>query len=83
MCIRDSFSGLQRDQVTQLSIPAHFIDKLEVRQGDDLLFTMSAGISVSEDPVMRFGYTPNGQPISVHVEDTEGQVWTQTFDAAG
>lgn len=78
-----NFSGLQRDQVTLLNIPAHFIDKLEVRQGDELLFTMAAGISVSEDPVFRFGYTPNGQPISVHVEDTEGQVWDQTFDAAG
>ncbi|TRW98745.1 quinoprotein dehydrogenase-associated SoxYZ-like carrier [Paracoccus sp. M683] len=78
-----NFSGLQRDQVTLLNIPAHFIDRLEVRQGEDLLFTMSAGISVSEDPVFRFGYTPNGQPITVHVEDTEGQVWDQTFDAAG
>ncbi|MCP6082997.1 thiosulfate oxidation carrier complex protein SoxZ, partial [Klebsiella pneumoniae] len=31
-----NFSGLQRDQVTLLNIPAHFIDRLEVRQGDDL-----------------------------------------------
>ena len=78
-----NFSGLQRDQVTLLNIPAHFIDKLEVRQGDDLLFTMQAGISVSEDPVFRFAYNPNGQPISVHVEDTDGLVWDQTFEAAG
>lgn len=78
-----NFSGLQRDQVTLLNIPAHFIDKLEVRQGDDLLFTMQAGISVSEDPVFRFAYRPNGQPITVHVEDTDGLVWDQTFQAAG
>lgn len=77
------FSGLQRDQVTLMNIPAHFIDRLEVRQGDDVLFTMQAGISVSEDPVFRFAYEPNGQPISVHAEDTEGNVWDQTFDAAG
>lgn len=77
------FSGLQRDQVTLMNIPAHFIDRLEVRQGDELLFTMQAGISVSEDPVFRFAYTSNGQPISVHAEDTEGNVWDQTFDAAG
>lgn len=78
-----NFSGLQRDQVTLLNIPAHFIDTLEVRQGDDLLFTMSAGISVSEDPVFRFAYQPNGQPITVHVEDTDGFVWDQSFDGAG
>ena len=78
-----NFSGLQRDQVTLLTIPAHFIDTLEVRQGEDLLFTMSAGISISEDPVFRFAYEPNGQPISVHAEDTDGNSWDQTFDAAG
>jgi sulfur-oxidizing protein SoxY len=74
-----NFSGLQRDQVTLLNIPAHFIDRLEVRQGDELLFTMSAGISVSEDPVFRFAYDANGQPIRVHVEDTEGNVWDESF----
>jgi len=74
-----NFSGLQRDQVTLLGIPAHFIDRLVVRQGDEALFTMSAGISISEDPVFRFRYQPNGQPVTVDVEDTEGMTWTQTF----
>ncbi len=77
------FSGLQRDQVTLLNIPANFIDRLEVRQGDDLLFTMQAGISVSEDPVFRFAYRPNGQPITVHATDVDGRSWTRTFAAAG
>lgn len=76
-----NFSGLQRDQLTLLTIPAHFIDRLEVRQGDDLLFTLKAGISISEDPVFRFVYDPNGQPIHVHAEDTDGNVWDQTFEA--
>ena len=77
------FSGLQRDQVTLLNIPAMFIDRLEVRQGDELLFSMTAGISVSEDPVFRFAYRPNGQPVTVHAEDVEGHSWTRTFEAAG
>lgn len=77
-----NFSGLQRDQLTLLSIPAHFIDRLEVRQGEDLLFTMEAGISISEDPVFRFRYAPNGQPIEVRVEDTNGNRWAETFPAA-
>nr|WP_307536865.1 quinoprotein dehydrogenase-associated SoxYZ-like carrier [Paracoccus sp. PAMC 22219] len=74
-----NFSGLQRDQVTLLNIPAHFIDRLDVRQGDALLFSMSAGISVSEDPVFRFRYQPDGQPIHVRVEDTDGNIWTESF----
>ncbi|MDP5308737.1 quinoprotein dehydrogenase-associated SoxYZ-like carrier [Paracoccus spongiarum] len=77
------FSGLQRDQVTLLNIPANFIDRLEVRQGDEVLFTMQAGISVSEDPVFRFAYKPNGQPIRVHAEDLDGNSWDETFEAAG
>ena len=76
-----NFSGLQRDQLTLLNIPAHFIDRLEVRQGEDLLFTLHAGISISEDPVFRFAYDPNGQPIHVHAEDTDGNTWDQTFEA--
>ncbi|MGN7867457.1 quinoprotein dehydrogenase-associated SoxYZ-like carrier [Paracoccus sp. 22332] len=76
-----NFSGLQRDQVTLLNIPAHFIDRLEVRQGDDLLFSLAAGISISEDPVFRFAYAPNGQPIHVHAEDTDGNTWDHSFDA--
>lgn len=74
-----NFSGLQRDQVTLLNIPAHFIDRLEVRQGDEMLFSLEAGISISEDPVFRFAYDPNGQPIHVRAEDTEGNRWDQTF----
>ncbi|EYD74112.1 hypothetical protein Rumeso_04311 [Rubellimicrobium mesophilum DSM 19309] len=74
------FSGLQRDQVTQLWIPAHFIDRLEVRQGDEMLFTMTGGISISENPVFRFRYTDNGAPgFQVRAVDTEGNVFEQTL----
>ncbi|WP_095590834.1 quinoprotein dehydrogenase-associated SoxYZ-like carrier [Actibacterium ureilyticum] len=75
-----NYSGLQRDQITQLFINAHFIDELEVRQGDDLLFTMTGGISVSENPVFRFSYTDNGAPaLTVRARDTEGNVFERTL----
>jgi len=68
-----NYSGLQRDQVTQLFIPAHFIDHMEVWQGEELLFTMDGGISVSENPVFRFSYTDNGATtLTVKATDTEG-----------
>ena len=51
-------SGLQRDQVTLLYIPAHFVDELSVWQGDALLFSMVGGISISEDPNFRFDFIP-------------------------
>ncbi|MFK7880724.1 quinoprotein dehydrogenase-associated SoxYZ-like carrier [Roseobacter sp.] len=68
-----NYSGLQRDQVTQLFIPAHFIDHLEVWQGDELLFTMDGGISISENPVFRFAYNDNGTTsLTVKATDTDG-----------
>lgn len=73
-----NYSGLQRDQITQLFVPAHFIDTLEVRQGDEVLFTMEGGISISENPVFRFVYTDNGEPeITVRATDTEGNVFEE------
>lgn len=71
-----NYSGLQRDQVTQLFIPAHFIDHMEVWQGDELLFTMDGGISVSENPVFRFSYADNGTTsLRVKATDTEGNAF--------
>ncbi|GFE52270.1 quinoprotein dehydrogenase-associated SoxYZ-like carrier [Roseobacter cerasinus] len=68
-----NYSGLQRDQITQLFIPAHFIDHLEVWQGSELLFTMDGGISISENPVFRFAYNDNGATaLTVKATDTEG-----------
>lgn len=74
-----NFSGLQRDQVTLLNIPAEFIQTLQVRQGQDELFTMDAGISISEDPVFRFAYTDRDTPVTVHAQDTDGRVWDTAF----
>ena len=71
-----NYSGLQRDQISQLFIPAHFIDTIEVRQGDELLFTMTGGISISENPSFRFFYNDNGAAsISVRATDTDGNVF--------
>jgi sulfur-oxidizing protein SoxY len=66
-------SGLQMDQVTGLYTPAHFVDKIEVRTGKNLVFTMTGGISISENPHFRFTYQGNPSDVmSVHAEDSEG-----------
>ena len=64
------------DQVTHLFVPAHFISELEVWQGDEQLFRLDGGISISENPVFRFSYDDNGAPtLRVHAVDTEGNVF--------
>ncbi len=79
-----NFSGLQRDQITQLFIPAHFIDHLEVWQGQELLFAMDGGISISENPAFRFIYADNGTPaLTVKATDTEGNRFETELPKAG
>ncbi|MEO1602119.1 MAG: quinoprotein dehydrogenase-associated SoxYZ-like carrier [Pseudomonadota bacterium] len=77
-----NYSGMQRNQITQLFIPAFFVSELEVFQGEERLFRMEGGISISEDPVFRFSYTPNGAAeIRVRATDTDGNVFERSFDA--
>ncbi|WP_147182279.1 MULTISPECIES: quinoprotein dehydrogenase-associated SoxYZ-like carrier [Alphaproteobacteria] len=75
-----NYSGLQRDQITQLFIGAHFITELEVRQGKDLLFSLEGGISISENPSFRFSYIDDGSPeFTVHAVDTDGNVFDKVL----
>jgi sulfur-oxidizing protein SoxY len=78
-----NYSGLQRDQVTLLFIGAHFLDRIEVFQGDDRLFLIEGGISISENPVFRFEYSDNGaESLRVVAHDTEGNRFEQILPKA-
>jgi sulfur-oxidizing protein SoxY len=77
-----NYSGLQMDQVTRLYTPAWYVETLTVRQGQAPLFTMTGGISISEDPTFRFSFKSNGEPVIVEAKDTEGREFRQTFPVA-
>ena len=78
-----NYSGLQMNQVTQLFIPAYFVDEVEVMQGDQLVMKMTGGISISEDPSFRFKYIENGAgKIVVKAKDTDGDVYEREFATA-
>jgi sulfur-oxidizing protein SoxY len=77
-------SGLQMDQVTQLYIPAFFVNELRVWQDDSLVLGMEGGISISEDPNIRFTYVPNGaKRFRVEARDTEGHVFQHEWKVEG
>ncbi|MXQ12074.1 quinoprotein dehydrogenase-associated SoxYZ-like carrier [Microvirga makkahensis] len=78
-----NYSGLQMDQVTRLYTPAWFVERLDIRQGEKLLFGLEGGISISEDPTIRFSYRNTGEPVTIEAKDNEGRVFKQTFPAAG
>lgn len=76
-----NYSGLQMDQVTRLYTPAWFVETMRVSQGGKPVFSMTGGISISEDPTFRFTFHSSGEPITVEAKDTEGRVFKQTFPA--
>jgi sulfur-oxidizing protein SoxY len=72
-------SGLQMDQLTGLYTPAHYIDRIEVRTGSALVFTMEGGISISEDPNIRFTYKGNPADVmSVEAKDSNDEEFSST-----
>ena len=71
------YSGLQLNQATGYYIPAKFIREIEVKRGNDLVFRMTGGISISEDPNFRFTYAAGGDDtLDVTAIDTDGKTFT-------
>jgi sulfur-oxidizing protein SoxY len=77
-------SGLQMDQVTGHYIPPFFVNELRIWQDDSLVLAMDGGISISEDPNIRFAFVPNGaKRFRVEAKDTEGHVFRNEWKADG
>jgi sulfur-oxidizing protein SoxY len=66
-------SGLQMDQITHLYVPARYVDSLKISQGSDLIIGIEGGISISEDPNVRFSFMPNAShEVHADAKDTSG-----------
>jgi sulfur-oxidizing protein SoxY len=75
-------SGLQMDQVTQLYIPAFFINELHLWQDDSPVLSMEGGISISEDPNIRFTYVSKGaKRFRAEAKDTQGHIFQHEWNA--
>lgn len=75
-----NYSGMQLNQLTMLMIPAYFIDSVEVTLGEEPVFSLIGGISLSEDPSLRFGFVPNGAPtFTVKATDIDGNAYEGEF----
>jgi sulfur-oxidizing protein SoxY len=76
-----NFNGMQMNQVTRNYTPARFVDRILVKEGDDLVFDLSTSISLSTDPVLSFGLRPRGDgKVSVEAHDSSNGSWRQAFD---
>jgi sulfur-oxidizing protein SoxY len=69
------YSGLQKDQVTGYWIIAKYITAMDVKRGGELIFKMTGGISISEDPNIRFTYAgSDGDVLEVTATDTDERI---------
>jgi sulfur-oxidizing protein SoxY len=73
-------SGLQMDQITHLYVPAFFVDELHLWQDGSPVLSMEGGISISEDPNLRFTYIANGaKTFRAEAKDTSGHVFQKEW----
>lgn len=78
-----NYSGLQMNQLTRHYIPAEFVREIEVRQGEALVLAMEGGISLSENPTLRFRYRADGaDTLRVRARDTEEREFTGSWPLA-
>jgi sulfur-oxidizing protein SoxY len=77
-------SGLQFDQVSRFYIPADFIRTIEVTYNGEEVFTADTDISISEDPSIRFGFTPQVEGmLEVYVKDSKGRTFSHSMKLPG
>jgi len=73
-------NGMQVDQLTHNFVPPRYIQDITVRYGDVMVLNVDADISLSEDPVITFGFVPQGPgPMRVDMQDSTQAKFHQDF----
>lgn len=73
-------TGMVLDQISLLYIPLRMISQVEVKQGENLVFSMAGSISLSQNPAIDFDYRVNGASrMNVSVRDSEYATWAASF----
>jgi sulfur-oxidizing protein SoxY len=76
-------TGLQKDQVSLLYIPEHYVKEIEVTFNDELLMHAETTYSISENPSFRFSFDPQEQGIlKARMLDTKGNVFFLSSEIA-
>jgi sulfur-oxidizing protein SoxY len=79
-----NYSGMQFDQVSRTYVPAHYIDRIAVDYAGQPLIRGNADISMSENPTLRFTFTPEQTGgFSVSVSDSKDNTFEDSWSHAG
>lgn len=77
-------NGMQMDPSTGGYVPARYVKEMVVKQGNDLVFQMESGISISSDPNFRFTHANrDDNRLDVTATDTDGSVFSGNSNAKG
>jgi sulfur-oxidizing protein SoxY len=60
MVVHPNDTGFELNQVTVMYIPPHFVRSIAVRFAGQPVFEADLDFSVSENPMLRFNFVPNG-----------------------
>jgi sulfur-oxidizing protein SoxY len=76
-----NYNGLQFDQASRRYIAAHYVKNINITYNDESLISVDTGISVSEDPSVRFTFIPKVKgTLKANVTDSQGQVFSEQKD---
>ncbi|MDX2288222.1 MAG: quinoprotein dehydrogenase-associated SoxYZ-like carrier [Hyphomicrobiaceae bacterium] len=73
-------TGMVLDQISLLYVPLRMVSEIAVRQGGELVFSMTGSIALSQNPAIGFDYRVNGEAaLQVTSRDSDGAQWSATF----
>lgn len=73
-------TGMVLDQITLLYVPLLMVDRIEARQGDEVVFEMEGSITLAQNPKIEFDYVTNGaEELVFQARDTSGATWEKSF----
>jgi sulfur-oxidizing protein SoxY len=76
-----NYNGLQFDQQSRQYIEAHYVKNINISYNDKSLINVDTGISISEDPSVRFTFTPTiSGALKANVTDSKDQNFTLQKD---
>ena len=75
-----NFTGMQMDESTHDYTPARYVSHFAVFQGDNLVFAVDGGISISEDPNFRFAFAADeNETLRVEADDIAGTKFSSAW----
>jgi len=79
-----NITGMQKDQVSLLFIPPHFVTNVNVKFNGEEIFRAETTISVSENPNFRFFFVPQEEGmLSAEITDSKGMKYSQQYAFKG